>query len=88
MKQSIISIPESNLSNAIKLFDKYNIEYRLLGYPNGKIETVESFPSKMNVYNDMQKFAKQLGYKNTIEAIIEIGGGRAFKAKFDKEFKE
>lgn len=88
MEQSIISIPESSLSNAIKLFDKYNIKYRLLGYPNGKIKTVESFPSKMNLHSDMQKFAKQLGYKNTVEAISKIGSGRAFKLKFDKEFKE
>lgn len=88
MSQVVISIDESHLENTSKLLKKYSIPFRILGYPNGTVQVVESFPSKLNVHADLNKFAIQLGYKSTVDAIKNIGSGREFRNKFNKEFNK
>ena len=85
MKQTVIAINENALKNALKVLRKYEIEFRILGYPDGKVEVTESYPSKINIHANMSRFAKQLGYKGTVQAIADLGRMK-FKEKFNKEF--
>ena len=87
MNDQIILIKECQFKMVIRLLNKHEITYRVPAYPKGKVELIESIPSKMNdTHDDLLEFAKKKGFKNVAEAIASEGGsGRRFKRKYLKE---
>lgn len=83
MKQHVLLINEGDLRKAIVALEQQSIYYKIAGYPDGKVEVKESYPSKINNHSLMVKFAKSLGYGNVTMAIIGMGGGGNFKRAFD-----
>jgi hypothetical protein len=84
MEQFVIIINKTQISLAKALLDENNINYREAGYPNGKVEVRESYPSKINRHTDMRGFAREKGYKSVTDAIGAMGSAIVFKREFNK----
>jgi len=44
----ILKIPETKREQVIKMFREAGIEYEEAGYPDGKVEIIETYKSKIN----------------------------------------
>ena len=87
MRYCAIIVNEEQVERAKILLEDSNINYREAGYPDGSVEVKESYPSKINLHADLEKYARLKGYDSVVKAIGKMGGGRSFKMSFDKEFK-
>ena len=56
-KEYLIAVPESHFKLASSILRDKKIPFRIPGYPNGKVEVVEQFPSKINTHDNMLEFA-------------------------------
>mgnify|MGYP000352262682 CR=1 FL=1 len=77
MKQFSLLITEDQIDLAKKLLKKNRIIYNEGGCSKVKDHS----------YNDLEEYAKYKGFKNITEAIGQMGGGRAFRMNFNKEYK-
>ena len=87
-KFRVLLIKEEEIKKTCELLQDFDIYYREAGYPNGSVKVKESYPSKINLHADMQKYAKLKGYNSVSEAIGKMGGSIAFKKSFQKEFQK
>lgn len=84
MQTVIFKINIQNREKVRELFYDNEIPFEEAGYPNGKVELIETFESKENIHADMQIYAKELGYEDLVDAIGTIGSAREFKRMFNE----
>lgn len=87
MKRKVLLINEKQLQEAKKILDKNNINFYEAGFPNGTVQIIKKYESKMNnTYDSLNEYAKSIGFKDVAEAISKIGSGRKFRQQFNKDF--
>jgi len=82
MKRHVLLIADYDINKVKRILKDRKIPFHHAGYPNGEVEVTERYPSKINVHEELTKFAKFKGYKSLSDAVRKVGG-RQLKKQYE-----